>query len=466
MRAVAEPLGILGRIAVAKRAELQQRFDGVSLEAQRAKARPTERSLAASLAQPGARFILEVKRASPSAGMIRRTADAAAIARGYAGVADALSVLCDRAFFGGSLDDLAAARGEFDGPILAKDFFIDPRQVVEARIAGADAVLVMLSLLDDAAARQMIEEARRFGMDALVEVHDEAEMRRALALGAPMIGINNRDLRDLSVDLGTTERLARFATDRLVVSESGIASRADVERLSPLVDGFLVGSALMQASDPAEAARELIFGRTKLCGLNCGADLSAARPAAFAGFVFVTVSPRHVTIGQAASLAGLAHASGTRPVGVFRNAPLRAVADAAAELNLRAVQLHGAEDADYVRDLRRALPDSCEIWTAVSVGRDPLVSRGGDRMLFDNGDGGSGRSFDWTAIAGHPELPKALVAGGIGPHNAPAARALGAYAIDVGSALDAAPGRKSPERITALFEALRPGSRERLRECA
>src|SRR5205085_5706066 len=121
----------------------------------------------------------------------------------------------------------------------AKDFFIDPRQVGEARIAGADAVLVMLSLLDDAAARQIIAEARRFGMDALVEVHDEAEMRRAVALGAPLIGINNRDLRDLSVDLSTTERLAGLAPDRLLVAESGISCRADVDSLAGHVDAFL-----------------------------------------------------------------------------------------------------------------------------------------------------------------------------------------------------------------------------------
>jgi len=465
MRAVAEALGILGRIAAAKRIELQRRFDGVSLDALRAQARPTQRSLAAVLAQPGARFILEIKKASPSAGAIRADADPAALARSYAGVADALSVLCDREFFGGSLDDLAAARNEFDGPILAKDFFVDPRQVVEARIAGADAVLVMLSLLDDTAARAMIAEARRFGMDALVEVHDEAEMRRALALGAPLIGINNRDLRDLNIDLGTTGRLARLAPDRILISESGIAGRADVLRLSPLVDGFLVGSSLMQASDPAEAARELIFGRTKLCGLNCGADLSAARPAAFVGFVFVTVSPRHVTLAQAAPLAGVARGSGIRPVGVFRDAPMRFVADAASELNLHAVQLHGAEDEAYVRDLRRQLPDLTEIWTAFSVGKDQLVSRGGHRMLFDNG-GGTGRSFDWSAIADHPELARSLVAGGIGPHNARAARDIGAYAIDVGSSLDAAPGRKSPTKIAAFFETLRAPARERLRACA
>ena len=463
---MAEPSGVLGRIADAKREELAQRFDGVSLDALRATARPTERSLADAMAKDGARFILEIKRASPSAGMIHRTADPAVIARNYSGVADALSVLCDRAFFGGSLEDLAAASAHFDGPILAKDFFIDARQVAEARIAGADAVLVMLSLLEDSAAREMIAEARRFNMDALVEVHDESEMRRALALGAPLIGINNRDLRDLSIDLATTERLARFAPDRILISESGISSRSDVERLSPLVDGFLVGSSLMQAEDPADAARELVFGRAKLCGLNSGADVSAARPAAFAGFVFVTVSPRNVTITEAVPLAGVARASGIKPVGVFRDAPVRTVVEHATVLDLHAVQLHGTEDAGYVRALRREMPEACEIWTAVSVGRDALDCRGGDRLLFDNGDGGSGRGFDWSLIRSHPHLQQSLVAGGIGPHNARAAQDLGAYAIDVGSALDASPGIKSPERISELFEALRPAARERLRACA
>jgi len=463
---VAEAGGLLGQIAAAKREELERRYDGVSHEALRSRAKRATRSLVAALAGDSARFILEIKKASPSAGAIRPAGDAAAIARGYAGVADALSVLADGRFFGGSLDDVATARGEFDGPILAKDFFIDLRQVAEARIAGADAILVMLSLLGDADARAMIAEARRFGMDALVEVHDEAEMRRALALGAPLIGINNRDLRDFSIDLSTTERLARLAPECVLVSESGITSRADIDRLAPSVDAFLVGSALMSAPDPAQAARALIFGRTKLCGLNCGADIGAARPAAFAGFVLVPGSPRQVTADEAAPLAGMAQASGTLPVGVFRDAPLAALADAATAMNLHAVQLHGREDADYVRFLRRQLPAECEIWTALSVGRDPLGGRGGDRTIFDNGDGGSGQSFDWSALAGHPDLATSIVAGGIGPRNAPAARRLGAYAIDVGSALDSRPGRKAPEKIAALFDALRPTARERLRACA
>jgi indole-3-glycerol phosphate synthase / phosphoribosylanthranilate isomerase len=463
---VIEPVGVLGEIAAAKRDELARRFDGISLDALRARTEPTTHSLASLLAQDGARFILEIKKASPSGGEIRPGADPAALARGYAGVADALSVLCDRAYFGGSLDDLAAARAEFDGPILAKDFFIDPRQVPEARIAGADAVLVMLSLLDDGHAREIIAEARRFGMDALVEVHDEAEMARALALGAPLIGINNRDLRDLSIDLAVTERLARLAPDRVLVSESGIHNRSDVERLSPLVDAFLVGSSLVRAAEPAQAARALIFGRTKLCGLNSGASLRAARPAAFAGFVFVAGSPRHVTAQDAAPLAGTARSLGMLPVGVFRDRPVDEVAEVARTLDLHAVQLHGREDGDYVDALRTRLPDAAEIWTALSVGRDPLERRGGDRILFDNGEGGSGRSFDWALLQGNSELSRGLIAGGIGPHNARAAAAVGAYAIDVGSAVDESPGKKSLEKISALFDALRPAARQRVLACA
>ena len=461
-----EPAGVLGEIAAAKRKELASRFDGVSLDALRSRARTTSRSLVDAIARPGSSFILEIKKSSPSAGAIRRDADAGAIARGYAGVADAISVLTDRKFFGGSPEDLTAARAAFGGPVLAKDFFIDPRQVVEARLAGADAVLVMLSLLGDSEAREIIGEARRFGMDVLVEAHDETEMRRAVALGAPLIGINNRDLRDLAIDLSTTERLARLAGDRLLVSESGIDGRTDVDRLSSHVNGFLVGSSLMRSESPAEAARELVYGRVKLCGLTSADDVRAGRAATFAGFVFVPGTPRHLTAEEAAPLAGLARCFGIKPAGVFRNAPLAVVADLATLLNLDAVQLHGSEEVDYVRALRRQLHSSCEIWTAVSVGRKPLAGRGGDRILFDNGSGGTGRTFDWGLVRGHPDLPKAIVAGGIGPDNVRTAAALGAFAIDVGSALDVVPGLKSPVKTRALFEALRPPCRESFRLCA
>lgn len=455
--------GILADIERSKRAELSSRFDGVSLDSLRARAKPTKLKLAATLVQPGSRFILEIKKASPSRGAIRPYADAAAVAAGYAGVADALSVLADGAFFGGSLDDVARARARFDGPILAKDFFLDRRQVAEARIAGADAMLVMLSLVDDSTARELIAEADLFGMDCLVEVHDEAEMRRANALGARIIGINNRDLRDLSIDLSTTERLARLAGGEVLVAESGIESRRDVERLSAHVDGFLVGSALMRSADSGEAARELVFGRVKLCGLNRQEDFEAGVAASHAGLVFVPESPRSVSLGQAFRLTGAA----PKRVGIFRNAPLGKVAETATILGLAAVQLHGDEELDYVRALSRRLPRDCEIWKAIQVeGNSAATFDAADRLLFDSGAGGTGRTFDWSALDGHPRLAEAVVAGGIGAHNARSAAALGAHAIDVGSALDERPGEKSPAKIRDLFEALRIPCRQELRLCA
>jgi indole-3-glycerol phosphate synthase/phosphoribosylanthranilate isomerase len=455
--------GVLGRIEQSKREELAARLAEVSIDSLRAKAERTTRSLASALSRPGSRFILEIKKASPSRGSIRAGADVTKVARGYSGVADALSVLTEAKHFGGSLDDIKSARTQFDGPILAKDFFLDPKQVVEARIAGADAVLVMLSLLDDSTARELIAEAKRFGMDALVEVHDEAQMRRANALGAQIVGINNRDLRDLSIDLSTTERLARLAAGKVVVSESGISSRADVERLARHADAFLVGSSLIASADPAEAARELVFGRVKLCGLRCRDDLEAAIAATHVGLVFVPESPRAITLAEAYRLSG----SAQKQVGIFRNRPADKVAETASILGLSAVQLHGEEDSAYVRALARRLPVQCEMWKALSVKTAlPEEFECADRLVFDSGNGGTGRSFDWRIVKRHRRLADSLVAGGIGPHNVAAAASLGAFAVDVGSAVDERPGVKSPQRIAALFEALRPHSRQELRRCA
>ena len=199
---------------------------------------------------------------------------------------------------------------------------------------------------------------------------------------------------------------------------------------------------------------------------NGRGSLGSVFSGAVAGFYCGGGSPRHVTADDAAPLAGTARRFGVRPVGVFRDAPLKAVADIAESLDLHAIQLHGREDAEYVAALRDRFPQSREIWTAVSVGREPIAGRGADRLLFDNGAGGSGNMFDWMQIAGHPELHRAIVAGGISADSARAAQRLGAYAIDVGSSLDDAPGRKSSEKIAALFEALRPASRQLLRACA
>jgi indole-3-glycerol phosphate synthase/phosphoribosylanthranilate isomerase len=412
---------------------------------------------------------MEVKRASPSEGAIRAEADPATVARAYQGAADAISVLTDTPYFGGSLADLAAVRAVFDGPILAKDFVVDPRQVPQARIHGADAVLVMLSVLGDAEAAGIIAEAARLGMDALVEAHDEAELARAVALGAAIIGINNRDLKTLKVDLAVTERLAPLVpADALLVTESGIIDRGDVERLAPLADAFLVGSSLMRAPDPALAARALVFGRVKLCGLTDAGDAAMAQAsgASYAGVVMVPNTPRARTCEQAQAIAEAV----TIPlVGVFRNEKVMQVAHAARTLGLAAVQLHGEEDALYRRGLRQILPEGTEIWAAGAVGESvPEQRLGADRILYDSqaggSSGGTGRVFDWSRLAGR-DLSGALVAGGLNPDKAREAARIGAFALDICSGVEAAPGRKDEERVAALFEALRPASRKEAASC-
>ena len=450
-----EPGGALGAIVARKRQDVASRLGATSLAELRARATPTRLRLADTLARPGARFIMEVKKASPSAGALREAIDVAAQVTAYAGAASAVSVLTDGPFFGGALDDLAAARHGFAGPILAKDFIVDPRQVAEARLHGADAVLVMLSVLDDGEARAVMNEAALLGMDVLVEAHDAAEVGRAVALGARLVGINNRDLRTLSVDLSVTERLAPLVPgDRLVVAESGITTRADVTRLAPHADAFLVGSALMRADDPGEAARSLAYGRVKVCGLTNAADLdmAVAQGASHVGLVMVPSTPRAVTIAEAATIFGTAR-SRPRRVGIFRDAPPAEVGATARLFELDAVQLHGGEPAGTYR---AALPDETEIWAVERMdGANVGARNGGDRILFDSGAGGTGRCFDWSKIAGRPELMRGLVAGGLNPGNARAAARLGAWALDVGSGLEAVPRWKDSNRVADFFEALR-----------
>ncbi|MDQ8755713.1 bifunctional indole-3-glycerol-phosphate synthase TrpC/phosphoribosylanthranilate isomerase TrpF [Sphingosinicella sp. LHD-64] len=468
-----EPGGVLGEILALKRRDVAARLGAALIGDLRGRAEPTRRSLKQVLGQKGARFVMEVKKASPSGGAIRPDADPAGIACAYAGAASAISVLTDAPFFGGSLDDLRAVRRVFDGPILAKDFVIDPRQVVEARLAGADAVLVMLSVLDDAEAAEVLREAEVLGMDALVEAHDETELRRAVALGAPVIGINNRDLRTLEVDLATTERLAHLVPgDRVLVAESGIADRADVERLAPFADAFLVGSSLMRAPSPAQAARALAFGRVKVCGLRDTASVEAAAKAgaSYAGAILVPGTPRAVTTAEAEPAVAAAKARGLETVGVFRNEKLMQVARTARVLELDTVQLHGEEDGDYIAGLKNSLPEGVEVWAAGAVGRDvPAPRMNADRTIFDTQvagrSGGTGVAFDWARVHGREDLESGLLAGGLNPDNAAAASKVGAWALDVSSGVESAPGVKDAGKLAAFFGALRPAVRGEIAPC-
>jgi indole-3-glycerol phosphate synthase len=254
---------ILDEILAHKRVELDEarRRVAPAALAQRAAVAAPPRGFRRALLGRGPRVIAELKRRSPSKGEIRPDFDPVAIAKAYeAGGAAALSVLTDERYFGGSLAVLAAVRAVTELPLLRKDFVIDAYQIDEARAAGADAVLLIVAALAPAELARLLEHARSLGLDALVEVHDEAELDVAKAVGADLIGINNRDLRSFVTDLAVTERLAkRVPEGALVVTESGISGPEDVARLARAGAGaFLIGESLMREADPGLALRRLL----------------------------------------------------------------------------------------------------------------------------------------------------------------------------------------------------------------
>lgn len=264
--------GILADIVRTKKEDLQGLLSSASALEQAAEAAPEPRGFELAIAQPGfVSLIAECKRRSPGSGQIRPNLDPARLASDYekSGAA-ALSVLTDDRYFGGSLADLEAVRCATSIPVLRKDFTLDTLHLLEARVGGADAILLIVRILDEPQLDRLYHEAIGFGLDVVVEVHNIGELESALKLDASIIGINNRDLATFETDLETTEWLLESVpSDVVIVSESGIRTRGDVERLAHVgVDAMLVGEALLSVTDPAVAV-------ATLCGVPTEARVSS-----------------------------------------------------------------------------------------------------------------------------------------------------------------------------------------------
>ncbi|MGY4024380.1 bifunctional indole-3-glycerol-phosphate synthase TrpC/phosphoribosylanthranilate isomerase TrpF [Aeromonas rivuli] len=456
---------ILGNIVAAKQEWVAARKLAQPLASFQAALTPSDRDFEGELRAGGTRFILECKKASPSKGLIRDDFSPEAIADIYGKYATAISVLTDEKFFQGDFAFLPRVRARVKQPVLCKDFMIDPYQVYLARHYQADAILLMLSVLTDEGYRSLFAVARELGLGVLTEVSNEEELERAIALGSPVIGINNRDLRDMSVSLDRTRQLAaRIPGDRVVISESGIQDRSQVADLHAHAKGFLVGSSLMSESDLEGAVRRLVLGQNKVCGLTRPEDAAAAHQAGavFGGLIFVAKSPRYVDIPSARTVMAGAPLS---YVGVFRNAQPQTIAKTVEALGLVAVQLHGEEDAAYIEALRPLLPVHCEIWKAVGVTLDkasgeplPALDFPADRLLLDtkvgSQSGGTGQAFDWAMLA-KLDKAKLMLAGGLNPDNALQAAQVGCLGLDFNSGVESAPGQKDAHKIAAAFGALR-----------
>lgn len=433
----------------------------------------SDRSLYDLLARPGTRFIMECKSSSPSLGMIREHYQPGDIAAIYSRYAAGISVLCEPERFGGDYDHLATVAATTHLPVLCKDFIIDPVQIHAARYFGADAILLMLSVLDDDEYAALSAEADRLGMDVLTEVIDEEEAARATKLGAKIFGINHRNLHDLSIDLERSALLAPLAPKgALVVSESGIRDVETIRQLGGHSDGFLVGSHLTGTPDIDWAARMLVYGPNKVCGLTSQSAAQTARAvgAVYGGLIFEDASPRNVSRETAENI--ITHEPGLHYVAVSRRA------EGWEELvfpGIRALQIHapyqGSLDAERrlvlsVRNKARAINPDIETWRAVSMSEPdgPTVARGltgdVDKLVLDAKNGGSGTGFDWATI---PDEVRAhsLLAGGLGPDNVGEALAVGCLGVDFNSGVEypasagAWAGAKDAGALRVAFDAIR-----------
>jgi indole-3-glycerol phosphate synthase/phosphoribosylanthranilate isomerase/anthranilate synthase/indole-3-glycerol phosphate synthase/phosphoribosylanthranilate isomerase len=496
------PETFLARIVAATRHDLDERRAHEPLAALRARAalalppRDFARALRPA-AGASARLIAEVKHASPSRGQLTADYDPVAQARAYAaGGAAAISVLTEPHFFHGALEHLTAVRAAVALPVLRKDFTLDAYQIYEARAAGADAVLLLCALLDDAALSELLALAHALGMAAVVEAHDAAETRRAVASGARLIGLNSRDLRTFAVDPDVVAHLCPLVPpDRLVIAESGIAAapRAAQARAWGAA-AILVGEALMRAPDPAQLAgalasaggggpAALFAGRqhpfVKLCGLREPEQVRVAVAAGADAFGLI-FGPfrRQVSLDQAATIVRAARdaytalpsmaANDAHPlaVGIFVNAPHDTIAATATRVGLDVVQLSGDESpaccATVAHSTGLPVIKAVHLGSVTDLPALAAYIQAGATLLLepadDAGPGGTGRSGDWALAHLVAACWPVILAGGLTPANVASAIArVAPRGVDVSSGTET-DGVKDPAKLRAFVAAARVAS--------
>jgi indole-3-glycerol phosphate synthase/phosphoribosylanthranilate isomerase len=414
------------------------------------------------------RLLSEIKQRSPSAGLILPEASSRieSVACAYRrGGASAVSVVVEQDFFGGDPSWLPRAKAASGLPVLMKDFVVDELQLDFAAALGADAVLLIVAALDDAALARLHAAARTRSLAVLVEAHDDAEIRRALAAGAEIVGVNARDLETFAVDLPGMARLGALLPASVTrVAESGIRTRADVEALAAAGYGaFLVGETLLRAPDPARALRELRGENAteiKICGVTREEDIDTCMKLGvdWIGLVFAAGSPRRVTPERGISLKERARAA-KGVVAVF--------AEDTSEEDIERVAAVVRPDVIQMPNpplpLQKKFSSVFSFWNTIRVGRDNLSSAKkaeGAALHFDTSvggrSGGTGNTFDWSLLSSIDRGRPVVLAGGLRPENvADAVRRVRPDIVDVASGVESAPGIKDRAKITAFVREVR-----------
>ena len=421
-----------------------------------------------ALSAPGLSFICEVKKASPSKGLISPDFPYVQIAEDYeAAGAAAISVLTEPKRFLGADAYLEEIAGRVTIPLLRKDFTVDAYQIYQARVLGASAVLLICSIISDAQLSEYLSLAEELRLSALVEAHDREEVERAVQAGARVIGVNNRNLHDFSVDTSNSSTLRTLVPpDRIFVSESGVATPQDAAAVARSgADAVLVGEALMKAPDRRAFLTELkqaanlggvyAVPSVKICGISRAEDVPVLNDMLpeFVGFVFHPSSRRHVDLDTAKHLRTLLDDRITT-VGVFVDAPIPQIIESVESGAISMVQLHGSEDPAYIADLHSALPRTLIIKAISATDVGTAAQYDVDYLMVDNARPGSGESFDWNLLSAIPTTMPVFLAGGLTPDTVSDAARLGVYAVDVSSGVETG-GVKDPGKIRSFILAVR-----------
>ena len=406
----------------------------------------------------GRNFILECKQSSPTLGDFCKDFNLDRLISCYEKRASAISVLCEKHFFKGSLDYLRYVKEHCSLPVICKDFIICKEQIDEAYIAGADAVLLMLSVLNKKKFEELFSYAHSLKMDVLTEVDDKNDALYAISRKIEIVGINNRNLRTLEVNLDNARELNRlFNSDEVkVVSESGIHTHRDLVSLNP-IRNFLIGSSLTAQTDVEFKANSMLYGLNKLCGLTTKEAVQAAvdNHVAIGGLIFAKKSPRFVSDDKASAFVKEFKGK-IRFAGVFVDAAVEEMADKVKTLGLDYIQLHGGESIETIKTLKKLLPGTgiIKAFNIKSIKDFDKVNEYlhfADLIILDSSNPGSGNSFDWSLIPSTLDKSKCLLSGGIGKDNVLKALSFNFAGLDLNSKLEKTKGIKDVDLIFETF---------------
>lgn len=448
----------------------QKQIKSLAMLKQEAEALPQNRDfpLEKALMKQDINFICEVKKASPSKGIIAQDFPYLIIAKEYelAG-ASAISVLTEPDYFLGEDKYLQEIAQNVSIPVLCKDFIIDEYQIYKAKILGASAILLICAILDDETLKRFFTLAEKLGLSCLVEAHDENEIKRALKIQARIIGVNNRNLKDFTVDVENSLKLRSLVPENVIfVSESGIKTKEDIEKLRVhQVQAVLIGETFMRAKDKVLALNELygkkISPKVKFCGMRTREDIAIVNinryTPDYVGFIFAE-SKRQVSMQTANDLAKNLDEK-IKKVGVFVNASLAQIEEIAQKVPLDIIQLHGDEDNEFIKALKNKL--DLPIWQAIKVKDIVDIEKAkqsiADMILFDayvkDSAGGTGKSFNWDLLKDF--TGEFILAGGINKQNIiRAIRTIKLYIVDISSGIEK-DNHKDENEIKTISELLR-----------